>query len=327
VRDFSGSRTLDADEDGFYEELYQLQQGSLERWVLDRDQDGVAEAEVRFDSGQPVSLVAGGLEFRYSSYPWLERVTARDGRGRRVYELEPYRERLALFAGSPPFGSAPLRLASGRWPGEAEVARMAFAMRETPMGGAERRYTLLGGQVVRLEEAPYDDGKYGRVLEYARGRPVSGRRDLDRDGFFEVHESYSAGELRGLSEDADGDGRPEFWEQFGPEGTRRFWDYDGDGRADSRELQSAGTLRREFSSRRNGVFDAAAVFRGERLVEYRRGGRTLSVSPSSSAELYWLGPPAGRPERFLGLSDGLHLLDGGSYFVFTYGDRRYVEKL
>jgi hypothetical protein len=130
-----------------------------------------------------------------------------------------------------------------------------------------------------------------------------------------------------LSEDADGDGRPEFWEQFGPDGTRRFWDYDGDGRADSRELESAGSLRREFSSRRDGVFDAAASFRGDRLVEYRRGGRSLQVSPSSSAKVYWLGSPAGRPERFLGLPDGLHLLDGGRYFIFSYGPRRYVEQL
>ncbi len=351
VREFSGSRTLDADEDGFYEERYQYQQGRLQGWALDRDQDGVAEAEVQFDSGLPMNLVAtpqrelpatpqrelpatpqrelpaGSLEFRYSSYPFLAEVMARDGRGRRVYELEPYRQRLALFVGSPPFGSAPLRLASDRWPAEAEVARLAFAIRDAPAGGAERRYALQAGQVVRLEEAPYEDGKFSRVVEYARGRPVLGRRDLDQDGVFEVRESYAGGQLTGLSEDGDGDGHPEFWEQFGPEGTRRFWDYDGDGRADSRELQADGSLLREYSSRRDGVFDAAAVFRGDRLVEYRRGGRTLAVNASSSAEVYWLGPPAGRPERFLKLPDGLNLLDGGSYFVFTYGHRRYVEQL
>ncbi len=327
VREFSGTRTLDADEDGFYEERYQFERGSLQGWLLDRDQDGVPEAEVRFESGRPLSLVAGSLEFRFSSYPFLAQVTAGDARGQRVYELEPYRQRLALFAGSPPFGAAPLRLAAVRWPAEAEVGRMAFAMRETPAGEAERRYTLQAGQMVRLEESPYDDGKYGRVVEYARGQPVSGRRDLDQDGFFEVRETYSTGALAGLSEDSDGDGRPEFWEQFGPEGTRRFWDYDGDGRADSRELESAGSLLREFSSRLDGVFDAVAAFRGDRLVEFRRGGRTLPVSPSSSAEVYWLGPAAGRPQRFLGLPDGLHLLDGGSYFLFSYGHRRYVEKL
>jgi hypothetical protein len=75
------------------------------------------------------------------------------------------------------------------------------------------------------------------------------------------------------------------------------------------------------------VFDAAAVFRGDRLVEFRRGGRALPVTPSSSAEVFWLGPPAGRPERFLELPDGLHRINGGSYFVFTYAGRRYVEQL
>jgi hypothetical protein len=28
-----------------------------------------------------------------------------------------------------------------------------------------------------------------------------------------------------------------------------------------------------------------------------------------------------------GLPDGLHRIDGGSFFIFTYGDRRYVEQL
>ncbi len=180
--------------------------------------------------------------------------------------------------------------------------------------------------MARLEEDPYDGGRYGRVVEYSRGQPVAGRRDLDRDGVFEVRESYAGGQLTGLSVDRDGDGRPEYREQFSPEGSRRFWDYDEDGLADSREFLSGDGLLREFSSRRDGVFDASAVFRGGELVEYRRGGRTLPVTPAAGG-LYWLGRPAGRPERFLGLPDGLHQIDTGSFFVFTYGDRRYVEQL
>jgi len=329
VQGYTGPRILDEDEDGFYEERYELQNGELRAWVLDRDQDGVADARVRFEAGLPRSLEADGLEFRYSSYPWLEGVTAGDERGLRIYELPPYKESLVLFAGSPPFGSALLRLSSGRWPAEPEVARLSTARREIPAGpgGVERRYTLLAGQVVRLEEAPDSGGRYGRVVEYSQGRPTAGRRDLDRDGIFEVRESYAGGQLSGLSEDRNADGRPEYWESYALEGSRRFWDYDGDGRADSRELESGDGLVREFASRRDGVFDAAAVFRAGRLVEFRRGGRTLPVTPSSAAGLYWLGRPAGRPERFLGLPDGLHRIDAGSFFVFTYGDRRYVEQL
>jgi len=328
VRQYTGPRLLDADEDGFFEERSRFEDGSLAAWVLDRDQDGVAEAEVQFDAGLPRSLATGSLEFRYSTYPWLEGITARDERGLRVYELQPYRERLPLFAGSPPYGPAPLRLASGRWPGEAEVARLASTMRETTgrPGSAERRYTLLAGQVARLEEDPYDSGRYGRIVEYSRGLPTAGRRDLDRDGIFEVRESYAGGQLIGLSVDGDGDGRPEYREQIGPEGSRRFWDYDQDGLADSREFLSGDGLLREFSSRHDGVYDASAVFRGGELVEYRRGGRTLPVTPAAGG-LYWLGRPAGRPERFLGLPDGQHRIDGGSFFVFTYGGRRYVEQL
>jgi hypothetical protein len=164
-------------------------------------------------------------------------------------------------------------------------------------------------------------------VEYSQGQPVSGRRDLDRDGVFETRESYSGGRLAGLSVDRDGDGRPEYREQFGPEGSRRLWDYDDDGRADSREMESADGLLREFSSRWDGVFDAAAVFRDDRLVEFRRDGRVLPVTPSSSAEVFWVGRPTNRPERFLALPDGLHRLEGGSYFVFSYAGKRYVEQL
>jgi hypothetical protein len=180
--------------------------------------------------------------------------------------------------------------------------------------------------VVRREEEPYDGG-YGRIVEYARGQPVSGRRDLDRDGVYEARESYAGGQLAGLTVDRDGDGRPEYREQFGPQGSRRFWDYDDDGRPDSRETESPEGLLREFSSRWDGVFDAAAIFRGDRLVEFRRGGRVLSVGPSSSAGVFWVGRPAGRPERFLGLPDGIHRLEDGSFFVFSYAGRRYVEQL
>jgi hypothetical protein len=328
LRRYSGPSVLDMDEDGYYEERWQFQDGGLENWVLDRDQDGVAEAEVQFDAGQPRSLAAGGLEYRYSAYPYLAEVSARDGRGRRLYEMQPYRERLALFAGSPPFGPGPLRLTSSRWPTEGEVGRMAYAMRETSDAGAERRYTLLAGQVARLEESPDQGGRYGRVVEYSRGRPVAGRRDLDRDGIFEVRESYLEGKLVGLAEDRDGDGRPEYREQLGAEGSRRFWDYDDDGLADSREWQQAdGSLLREFSSRRDGKFDLYAVFRDDLLVEFRRGGRVLPVTASAAAGLYWLGRPAGNAERFLSLPDGLHWLDGASWFVFTHAGRRYVEQL
>ncbi len=324
--DYSGARILDADEDGFYEERYQFQDGALQSWVLDRDQDGAAEAEVRFAAGLPLALAAGGLEFRYSAYPWLEGITARDERGQRTYELPPYREALVLFAGSPPFGADLLRLTSGRWPAEAQVARLAFAMREVGPGSAQRRYILQAGQVVRLEEDPDPSGSYGRIVEYSGGRPVAGRRDLDRDGIFEVREAYEGGRLSGLTVDRDGDGRAEYREQIGPEGSRHFWDYDDDGRPDSRELLTKDGLLREFSSKRDGAFDSTALFRGDRLVEFRRGGRTLPVTPAAD-NLFWVGPPAGRPERFLGLPDGLHRIDGGSYFLFSYADRRYVEKL
>jgi tetratricopeptide (TPR) repeat protein len=334
VRGYNGNRTLDQDEDGWYEELYVFQSGALFSWTLDRDQDGVAEAQARFIAGQPRSLTVGGLEYEFSSYPFLSQVVVREDGARQAYELEPYKRRLEAFLGQPPFGpgnrpaSLRLRLRAEPLPDQQAIRGLAYAMRETLPGGEERRYTLQAGQVERLEEQPYDEGRWARIVYYARGLPVDGKRDLNHDGVYEVRETYTAGKLTGIAEYRHGGERPEFWQEFAPQGVRSFWDYDGNGTADCRETErSDGAVLLEFSTRLNGVFNAAAVFRGDRLEEYRLGGRSLAVIPAAASGLYWLGRPGGEPGRFLQLPDGLHLLAGNSFFVFTYRGARYVEPL
>jgi tetratricopeptide (TPR) repeat protein len=336
VREYSGQRTVDADEDGYYEEQYLVSGGSLERWRLDQDQDGVPEAEVRFAAGVPQSLSADGLEYRYSSYPFLAEVAVSEAGDLRTYQLQPFQVRLELFRGSPvtaaPSRLSPLRLAlrEGRRPGEQAVRGWSYAMVESDPATAavRRRFTLGGGAVVRMEDSPDGRGRYGRVVEYARGVPATGGRDLDGDGRYELREEYAGGKLAALILDQDGNGRPEYRQEFAPEGTRSLWDYNQDGATDSRELERpGGEVVREFSSRLNGAFDSRAVFRSGALVSFQRAGQVLAVTPSPDRSLYWVGRPGGPVEPYLSLSEGLHRVGGREFFLFTHQGIRYVVEL
>jgi tetratricopeptide (TPR) repeat protein len=337
VRAYSGQRIVDADEDGYYEEQYRFSGGTLEYWRLDQDQDGVSEAEVRFASGVPQSMSAGGLEYRYSMYPFLAEVAVQDLNRPRAYQLEPYRVRLELFRGSPvtipPARLRLLRLAlrDSRWPGEQAVRGWSHALVEYsagPSATARRRYTLSGGATLRMQDNPDGQGRYGHVVEYSRGVPASGIRDLDGDGRFELREQYAGGALSALILDQDGNGIPEYRQEFAPEGTRSLWDYNQDGVTDSRELErSGGEVVREFSSRLNGVFDTRAVFRSGRLASFQRAGQTLTVTASSVGSLYWVGRPGSSVEPFLGLPEGLHRVGERDYYLFSHRGRRYVVAL
>lgn len=334
LRGFTGTQLLDRDEDGGWEQLCRLEQGRLQEWVLDADQDGQPEAEAQFAAGVPTWARVRGLEYAYSAYPHLDSLTARDERGSRQYVLEPYAVRQELLAGAPPWGPgarpAPLSLAlrTGGFLNEEQARLRAHLLQERDGGGAARRFVLQGGQIQRLEQDPLPSGGWAHVVEYAGGSPAQGRKDLDGDGRYELTETYAAGRLSALSVDQDADGRAEFRQQFASSGVVSLWDYNSDGVVDSRETEKAdGVVLREFSPALDGTFTAAALFRGERLVEFRRGGRSLPVSAAPGGQLFWLGPAAGSAAAFASLPDGLHTVGGVRCFLFTYRGRRYVERL
>lgn len=361
LREYTGTRIVDDDQDGYYEEEYQYSRGVLERWVLDRDQDGLPEAEVRFAGGVPQSLAvplgAGDkareeltalqaaaffprVEYRYSSYPFLREAAFQDERSLRVYQALPFQVRLELFTGPvqelPPLA---LSLRSARWPDEREAASFFYQLKEYLNGSSgadawlpdrlpDRLFTYFNGSVMRMDEAPDSEGRYAHVVEYSRSQPTAGRRDLDGDGLHEIREEYSQGKLSGIALDQDGDGRPEYRQLFGPGSSRASWDYNDDGITDSKEYSGPdGQLIREFSSRLNGTFDARAAFRSGRLVSFQRDGRSLTITPSSQKLLYWLGRPGPAAEPFIDLPEGLNLVGGREYYVFTHQGRRYVEEL
>ena len=94
--------------------------------------------------------------------------------------------------------------------------------------------------------------------------------------------------LSRLSIDTDGNGRFDYGETYQP--SARLWDYNEDGRDDSRETSDGkGGLVREFSTRADGRFDLRILFRGGAIVEVRKSGRLVAATPDAKRGVTWIG--------------------------------------
>jgi hypothetical protein len=178
-----------------------------------------------------------------------------------------------------------------------------------------------------MEEDLDRDGRIDHRLWYENGWPVRGARDLTGDGIFEATEIYRNGKLWRDAVDTDGSGIPDYAELFGA-APARFWDYNEDGKDDSRASEGrGGTEVREFSTRLDGVFDLTVVFRAGQIVEVRRSGRPVAVSEEPGRGITWIGSPS----RAAGLDkttpDGFKSLGGKRYLVFRHAGTVYAEEL
>jgi hypothetical protein len=339
VGGYSGTRSLDADADGLYEELYEYTAGELRAWSLDADQDGLPEAQASFAGGLPqaVSLRrTPAVELRYSAYPALAAVTFSEGDSRRVYSLFPHQFNAPAFAaiaggaaarGPGAAAAAPLRLRflANLPADEARVRRQSHSMTERS-GSGERLYHLLEGAVTRMEQDPDGTGGYRHVVHYDASGPAEGRRDGDGDGRYEIRERYAGGRLTAVFVDAEGDGVEEFAQVLGA-APRSSWDYNADGRYDSVEYQTPeGDTVREFSSRLNGVYDLRAVFRAGRIVRFQRDGQPLAVSYDERRGVYWIGRRLDDSVSLEGL-EGIQRRGGRTLFGLRYMGSLYVGEL
>jgi len=313
--------------------------------------------------GSP-DMSVSSLGHVYRRYPYLDELVYAGGGSRRVYEMVPFgytfdaveiasaagdgvlaraAER-ARGLGNPAEGSPlapdhPLgrRLRLRGVLSEEQARSRASRMSEYATAGpgaqapAQRVHLLLSGETVRIDQDPDGQGRYRHRIFYEGGLPVSGLRDLDGDGRFETREVYRAGELREIVLDQDGDGNAEFTELFRPDAATRSekrWDYDSDGRIDSRQRVLAdGSTIREFSSRLDGRFDLRAVFRDGRLEELRRGGRSVSVRYDSSRDVYRIGQIRGWDPLPEPLTEGIHRRGGARLFVFEHAGKIYIGEV
>jgi tetratricopeptide (TPR) repeat protein len=264
---YTGTRILDANRDGYYEQLYRYEAGQLRSWISDQDQDGIPEATIRFDGDDPRALLLGSgenlphMEYRYSDYPYLEEVAFVSGSTRREYRIIPYQlDRPALA--SPTRRAFSFELRSDVAATEEYFRKNSYRMEEysedtmTP----DRVYHYLSGRITRIDDNPDPKGNFTHTVHYVGLLPAEGYRDLDGDGIPEIREEFAEGSLRRITLDKNGDGVNEFEQVFEPGSTRMYWDYNDDGLFDSREyVRTDGEMVREFSSRLNGTYDLTFV--------------------------------------------------------------------
>jgi tetratricopeptide (TPR) repeat protein len=330
---YSGTRDLDADSDGFWEERWEFENGKVVRWFREPAQDGVAQYAAEFSDGRPVSFSSRDAAGRvtvlsYSRYPSLEKASV-PGEG--TFIIVPYTMQFPFLrpdAASGPEGMAPRAAAKLSMPTVDSLRRGSYRVEQYAPDGVTpvRRTDLSGGLSVFMEESSAGDGVFDHRVWYTRGQPEKGARSLSRDGVFQVTETWKGGRLAGEAVDTDGDGRPDYHETYGASAAKS-WDFNEDGRDDSREYEMAdGTRVREFATKLNGLFDLKIATRGSRILSLVKGGVAMPVAPDPSRGVTWIGRPAaaaGLPDPARG--DGIQIIAGRQYLVFRLAGVLYAE--
>lgn len=331
---YTGDRDLDSDSDGAWEDRWTFENGAVVRWIREPAQDGVAQYAADFQDGLPRALdvrtPAGVMRLTFSRYPSLE-TAALPGEG--TYSVVPYTMQCVFlrpdFAAGPA-GTAPRIASRISVPSVDQLRRGAFRLVQFAADGVTpvRRIDLAASQRVFMEESSAGDGVMDHRVWYSRGQAQRGTRSLLRDGVFQVAEKWREGKLAEESVDTNGDGVPDYRETHGAIDVRS-WDFNQDGRDDSREYAAAdGRHVRELSTKLNGVFDVTIVSRDDRIVSVSRGGAQLPVTPDAARGVTWIGRPAsaaGKPD--LEKPDGIQVIGGSPYLVFRLSEVVYAEAL
>ena len=332
---YTGNRDQDADGDGFWEDRWEFANGKVVRWLREPAQDGVAQFAAEFSNGRPVSLsvrdAAGNVMLlTYSRYPFLEKA-ALPGEGTCI--LMPYTIQCSFlrsdFAAAPE-GIPPRIAAKFAVPTADALRRGSYRLEQYAADGVTliRRTDLSAGQSVFMEESSAGDGVFDHRVWYGRGQPERGARSLSRDGIFQVTETWKNGTLAAEAVDTDGDGKPDYRETYGAI-TVKSWDFNEDGRDDSREMEMADrTHVRELATKMNGVFDLKIVSRGPRIVSVTHDGVPVPVVQDGPRGVTWIGRPApvpGTPDA--ARADGVQSIGGRQYLVFRLDGFLYAEAI
>lgn len=234
----AGEKTIDKDQDGFYEARYVFSRGNLDRVLFDDDQDGRAELQIELSHDTPVKIIsekttARTIEYQYNEYPRLTTVVVRSPERTVTYELVP--DALSFLPVTKlPDGSRHeflLGLTSAlRFPEENDVSRFAYASVERFQDTTlpVRQWELWNGLRRVLHEDTDHDGAFERrVMFDDSGKPLRGSSDMDQDGTYEIEELYANGVLIRVTYDEDGDGEADYFQDA--TGTLKEWDLNNDG--------------------------------------------------------------------------------------------------
>jgi tetratricopeptide (TPR) repeat protein len=260
----------DFDHDGRFEENARFQEGVLQRWTVDMNQDNLADLQIDWRDGRPASALQRSTGRQvlawYDAYPEIGRVEI--GEGGRNWAISLPRGRVELacleipFEGpSHPLQTLPWLEIGGRnitmdpaaWKREASEQTI---YRAGLSGMPAEQIKLERGLPVASRDDSDGDGVFDHLVWYEQGRPVMGFRDVENNGSFDVLETYRDGRI---SELVHVDPRLVQTYRYAPPSGRSEWDLDRDGRVDTVEMRNAnGRLIQWFSSLLDGNFNIRA---------------------------------------------------------------------
>ncbi|MBN2535603.1 MAG: tetratricopeptide repeat protein [Spirochaetales bacterium] len=334
---YSGERVMDKNRDGFYEELYTYNNGSLTLWQRDKNQDGFIEMEIVFKEDMPVKIgffiITGNAVYgKYSTYPYLESLTYEKNAIKKEFLLLPLDYAYPLFRETEKEDQTGLALSVRDTfipPGEKAISSRAFRINEYRNGYLSSVSEFLSGEYVSLSRDTDGDGHMDHIIDYSNGIPHKGKQDLDGDGYYEIMEYYKDGWLAKITYDYNNDDRPDCIQFFNKAGENleTHWDYNSDGIIDAKEImEKNGKTNFSFSTGYDGKFDLFIVFQGGRVVSSRRGKKELTIIPGTKPGLYWIGKRGKDVDVTLLSESGLYYSKGIMYFVFRYRDSIYIEE-
>ena len=240
-----------------------FEQGTPSKLIKDSNQDGIPDIEADYDKGvlQTVSLSGDtDIFIEYEHFPWVKRITRRDGDRIIVYNLwlgalSIAFPRINIIEELP---SAEIKLPE--WEiisGKAEKIVIYVPGEESP----REEYTPLAGNRGRTVFRSSDESGYYRVFYIRDGQVSYEEQDLTGAPGFDTVRYYRDGFLELIAHDAGEDGVFEYSESVEtPDGAWFYWDYNENGNYDCRELRTGGRILREYSSGDDGNYDILIEF-------------------------------------------------------------------
>ncbi|MDC7221943.1 MAG: hypothetical protein PQJ59_18575 [Spirochaetales bacterium] len=232
-RDFS----YDGDGDRIREALFTADH----QLNVDRNRDGIWETEIRLDkSGLPSLWRSRGEEElrEVSLYEWpsINRVKRERESSVQVFDYLYPRYSLEDYLNFRDFNNfdSPrvLELFDYIQGGDLNISFDSLLtecryIEEWHGEALARKYYLASGEIMAIEEDPEGEGYFSRQVLLEGGVIQAARRDLNRDGRFDLFEYYENGNWKGYAFNDSWDEKSDFYEDwsFIP---LKIWDYDQD---------------------------------------------------------------------------------------------------
>jgi len=187
---FSGVYVLDTDSDTFSDTFYKISDGVIQYKGLDRDGDNVIDYEFFLKDGIPKSVIIDKSIMHYGQYPFIDYISISDPNSRRVtYNLYKNftKKKLTTLTDEPDSS-----LVVSEVP-RLKVISKIYYYAETIM----KQEIFRSDNTVLVYSEQNLLGKFDKCLLMKDNIIISGLRDMNSDGIYDLNEIYNHGVLVG----------------------------------------------------------------------------------------------------------------------------------